>query len=281
MLVADRNINPRDVIVISVYPGTEGLIKQIKESGLEKAEHLVLRHPKLIRNRLEEILKEERFKVIFCDECLIPYEENWSIEISICNQHRNRFKVDLCDECQIPNEELWKIQDWTWLANIKNTSCDMVMCLKPDSRNTDKVKLPDNPRRMISHFLPTPHRQGFQPGCMSLFYNHVVNNVLGYRTEGIWDEIGVLLKLESERKLPESRPMLWLDIKERDWSLRKVMQQLRDVGVSSEKGNGFFLCSRKMVSNAEKEMPANWKALHQDSMHGLEAEVSNLTAIFI
>ena len=41
MLVADRNINPRDVIVISVYPGTEGLIKQIKESGLEKAEHLV------------------------------------------------------------------------------------------------------------------------------------------------------------------------------------------------------------------------------------------------
>ena len=41
MLVADRNINPRDVIVISVYPGTEGLVKQIKESGLEKAEHLV------------------------------------------------------------------------------------------------------------------------------------------------------------------------------------------------------------------------------------------------
>ena len=65
MLVADRNINPRDVIVISVYPGTEGLVKQIKESGLEKAEHLVLRHPKLIRDQLEQILGENRFKVIF------------------------------------------------------------------------------------------------------------------------------------------------------------------------------------------------------------------------
>ena len=53
MLCADRRINPRDVMVISGYPGTENLVKQIKEAGLEKAQYLTLRHPKLFRNQLD------------------------------------------------------------------------------------------------------------------------------------------------------------------------------------------------------------------------------------
>ena len=54
-----------------------------------------------------------------------------------------------------------------------------------------------------------------------------------------------------------------------------MLQHLGDVGVSLDKGIGFFLCSQDEVSKAKRQMPANWKALHQDSMHGLEAEVSN------
>ena len=72
MLCADRRINPRDVMVISGYPGTENLVKQIKEAGLEKAQYLTLRHPKLFRYELEQVMRQNKFKVIFCDECLIP-----------------------------------------------------------------------------------------------------------------------------------------------------------------------------------------------------------------
>jgi len=73
--------------------------------------------------------------------------------------------------------------------------------------------------------------------------------------------------------LPESKPLIWLDIRERDWGPGKVLQKLRDVGVSVDVGTGFFLCAHDEVSTAKRRMPSRWKALHQDAMHGLEAEV--------
>ena len=270
MLCADRRIDPRDVLVISGYPGTENLVKQIKEAGLEKAQYLMLRHPKLLRKQLEQVLRERenKVKVIFCDECLIPnmtnnmdFEmmERWEYD-----EKKGGVAVDLMD-----------ILDWGWLAGIENTTCDLVICLKPHSREPEIVKLPYDPR-IISQFLPTPHRQGFQPGCMTLFYNYFVDNVLGYKIDCRWDEVGVLLKLENERKLPESKPLLWLDIKERDWGPGKVLQKLRDAGVSVDMGGtGLFLCPHNELSKAKRQMPANWKALHQDAMHGLEAEVAH------
>jgi len=109
---------------------------------------------------------------------------------------------------------------------------------------------------------------------MTLFYNYFVDNVLGYKIDCRLDEVWVLLKLENERKLPESKPLLWLDIKERDWGPGKVLQKLRDAGVSVDMGGtGLFLCPHNELSKAKRQMPANWKALHQDAMHGLEAEV--------
>ena len=108
---------------------------------------------------------------------------------------------------------------------------------------------------------------------MSLFYNYVVDNVLGYKIDCRWDEVDVLSKLEKEQKLPESKPLIWMDIRERDWGPGKVLQKLRDVGVSVDMGTGLFLCAHDEVSTAKRRMPSRWKALHQDAMHGLEAEV--------
>ena len=274
MLVADRKINPRDVLVISGYPGTEGLVKQIKEAGLEKAQYLTLCHPKLFRNQLEQVLRENKVKVIFCDECLIPnLIGNLDFELMgrwTINEKRGGMAVDLAD-----------ILDWTWLADIENTSCDLVMCLKPN-RTPEPVKLPYY-LRLISQLLPTPHRQGFQPGCMSLFYNYVVDRVLGYANSERRNVVGAISFLEEERNLPESKPLLWIDIKEGDWGPRKVLQLLRNVGVSVDMSTGLFLCPRDKLSKAKRQMPFTWRAVHQDAMHGLEAEVSLITnpSIFI
>ena len=265
MLCADRRIKPRDVMVITGYPGTENLMKQIKEAGLEKAQHLVLRHSKLFRNQLEQVLRENKVKVIFCDECLIPnLVGNLDFELMgrwTIDEKRGGVAVDLAD-----------ILDWTWLADIENTSCDLVMCLKPN-RTPEPVKLPYHPR-MISQLLPTPHRRGFQPGCMSLFYNYVVDNVLGYANLERCNEVEVISFLEEERNLPESKPLIWMDIKERNWGPGKVLQKLRDVGVSVDLGTGLFLCPQDELSKAKRQMPSNWRTVHQDAMHGLEAEVS-------
>ena len=106
MLCADRRIKPRDVMVITGYPGTENLMKQIKEAGLEKAQHLVLRHSKLFRNQLEQVLRENKVKVIFCDERLIPnLVGNLDFELMgrwTIDEKRGGMAVDLAD-----------ILDWT------------------------------------------------------------------------------------------------------------------------------------------------------------------------
>ena len=83
ILCADRRIDPRDVLVISGYPQTENLMKQIKQAGLEKAQYFVLRHPKLFRKQLEQVLRENKAKVIFCDECLIPNLLRFEIDFYI------------------------------------------------------------------------------------------------------------------------------------------------------------------------------------------------------
>ena len=55
-----------------------------------------------------------------------------------------------------------------------------------------------------------------------------------------------------------------------------ALQKLRDAGVSVDLGGtGLFLCPHNELSKAKRQMPANWKALHQDAMHGLEAEVAH------
>ena len=162
MLCADRRINPRDVMVISGYPGTENLVKQIKEAGLEKAQYLTLRHPKLFRYELEQVMRQNKFKVIFCDECLIPNMLN-----NLDAEVMGRWTYD--EKSGGVAVDLFDILDWNWLADIENTTCDLVMCLKPN-RIPEEVKLPYVPH-MVLQFLPTPHRQVPSIAVYMLFHS--------------------------------------------------------------------------------------------------------------
>merc|ERR1719430_1889115 len=89
-----------------------------------------------------------------------------------------------------------------------------------------------------------------------------------------WRYIQENLKLEEEDKLPASKPLIWLHIKERGWSPMKVMRHLRGFGVKVKIGEkGFFLTGSEELTAAKRDMPPNWEALHFNAVHGLEAEV--------
>ena len=248
MLCADRRINPEEVKVITGYPRTEILMEKIRQAGFENSQYSVLSHSDHTGWELQKAFKDKKVRVILADECVIPGD------------------VTLEEGSQ---------QDWRWLDSISNSSTDLVICLKP-SPAAEKVKLP-KATRVMTKFLPTPHRQGLQPNCMWRYYSRVkgLDNHMDVKKR-TWTFVQDSLKMEREDRLPESKPTLWMDVKERGWDAKRILQELRGVaGGRLDDGNdtGFFLCGTKNLAKAKSQMPLNWTALHQDSMHGLEAEV--------
>ena len=246
MLCADRRIKPREVKVITGYPRTEILMGKIRQAGFENSQYSVLNHSDHTRVELQKAFKDDKVRVIFADECVIPGD------------------VTLEEGSQ---------QDWRWLDSISNSSTDLVLCLKP-SPAAEEVKLP-MATRVTTRFLPTPHRQGLQPNCMWRYYSRVkgLDNHMDVKKR-TWTFVQDSLKMEREDRLPESEPTLWMKVKERGWDAERILQELRGVRVRlAGKETGLFLCGSKELARAKSQMPLNWTALHQDSMHGLEAEV--------
>ena len=254
MLCADRNVLPEEVLVITGHPQSGDLMDTIRASvGLGDARYSVMEPTGRIRVKIEDALKRKDIRVILVDECVIPDE------------------LDTIPKRDLEFRENMGKQDWGWLDELPNSESDIVLCLKPTNA---KVKLPTN-TRVRSKFLTTPHRQGLQTSCMWMYYN--IDNYLDQSIDMLnksWKYIQENLKLEEVDKLPASKPLIWVDIKEHGWTPTKVMRLLKCFGVQVKIGEkGLFLTGNEELTAARRDMPPNWEALHLNAVHGLEAEV--------
>ena len=237
MLLAARGLKQEDVTVVTGAEGTEELQGWIKGyGGLEGAKYSTERVPRRGgREELEPLLVSEGGKN----------------------------KIVMADECWGGHDV---VQDWRWLDSLAATA-DIIVCAKPSSNASSQNVPPFSVTAPSgSHVLPfqlrTPHRQGWQPSHMSKFVTSHSNIVLRSDME------------ESVGNLPDSLPLLWLDLKQEDWEKEEVVEKVMDLLGEDKEKTGIWIEKYWKTSGEVTGLPKSWRAVGCDQVHGIEAEVT-------
>ena len=239
MLMAARGLGQKDVTVVTGAEGTEELQGWIKGyGGLEGAEYSK-EHDSSCGGRewLEAllVLEGKKNKIVIADEC-------WGY-------------ADV-------------YQDWRWLASLTSTA-DIVVCAKPSTYLTTLgippcVVIPPFGPGVLSCQLKTPHRQGWQPRqmCKYVTWHHNYKDFLRSDME------------EALENLPASRPLLWLDLKKEGLREEEVVREVMDL-LKEQGGQKTGIWVHERGKSMEVAgLPTSWRALEENQVHGIEAEVT-------
>ena len=79
---------------------------------------------------------------------------------------------------------------------------------------------------------------------------------------------------ETEENLPDSLPLLWMDLKQQGWKEEGMVREVMEVlGEEGRQKTGIWI-SEMWRSEEVTGLPQSWRALEYSRVHGIEAEVT-------